>query len=188
MPHLDAPDHGPAARPLTPGEVLLLARGERPDGLPDDPRTRAIAGCRIGSGGWAAFDRAREEGFLVVVPIVGADEAAGLVRLWGWWCAAARRPEAVVRLRHGGGSGAADVEVDLSPARVRFAPGALAAIGRAWGGGVGGGRWLVSEETVQVAGLPVQDARGLVAGVLRLAADPRYVVREGGGTPPPGAA
>lgn len=159
--------------PLSPRDVVRWARGDVSAAPSEDPRRPAIV--RVGRGlderAWAAFRHARRVGYLVVAR-AGRDDDGALIRLWGWWCAAARRPEAVLRVDRGGA--VADLALDLSPAGVRFRPAALAAIGRGWRLG-GGGRWLATEETVQLAGVPAEVADAAMRALLRVASDPRYV-------------
>ena len=179
MHHADVPRLVPAlaARPLTPAEIVRLARGERPPGLPDDPRTRAIARCQISSLGWDDFDRARRRKYLVLVRLPHRRDVDSLAALWGWWCAAARRPEVVVRLR--GQGGAADLSLDLAPAGLAFTPAALEPIGRAWlDSAAGAGRWLTTNDTVQVENLPREAAHALAQALLRIADDGRWAVPE----------
>lgn len=172
-PHADDPTH-PARLPrrrraLSPDEVLRLARGEEPAAV-GDPLRLAIArsGEGLGAWGWRAFDRARRSGLLVVARTPQRSEVERVVRLWGWWCAAARCPEAVLRLDRDGAM--ADLEVDLSPAGRRFEPSALVAIGRGWSGG--GGRWLVSDETLHLTSLPTPAGLALARTLLRVVVEP----------------
>ena len=179
MRHVDVPSLVPplAARPLTPAEIVRLARGERPPGLPDDPRTRAIARCQISSLGWDDFDRARRRKYLVLVRLPHRQDVDSLAALWGWWCAAARWPEVVVRLP--GQGGAADLSLDLAPAGLVFTPAALEPIGHAWlDWAAAGDGWLATNDTVQVENLPHEAAHALAQALLRIAADGRWAVPE----------
>lgn len=172
----------PAGGPLSPRDVVRWARGDVPAVPAEDPRRPAIArvGRALDARAWMAFRRARRAGYLVV-PRSGREGDGALLRLWGWWCAASRRPEAVVRVDRTGAL--ADLELDLSPAGVRFRPAALAAIGRGWRAG-DGGRWLATDETVQLAGVPAAGAGATMRALLRVAADPRYVGSVEGRVPP----
>ena len=90
---------------------------------------------------------------------------------------AGRRPEAVVEVD--AGVGEARVRLDLSPAGRAFRPAALLPIGRAcaeWA--ATGPRWIAAPDTVQVDGLAPEAARGLVAELLRVAADRRWTAHD----------
>lgn len=156
---------------ISPDDVLRLACGDLPPGATNDPRRRAIAhaGEGLDRRGWDDFDRARQEGFLVVARTPPSRGRADLVRLWGWWCAATGQAEAVIRVGRDGA--VADLDVDLSPTGSRFEPAALTTIGRARAVG-GGGRWLASDETIHLPGVPLDAALGLVRELLGVGADP----------------
>lgn len=177
MGHRHADDATDVFRPvggrpaLSPREVVRLARGDGPAAGEDDLRRRAIVrtGAGLGERGWDDFDRARRAGYLVVARMPGRADVEPVVRLWGWWCAASRRPEAVVRLDRGGA--VADLDLDLSPTGLRFEPAALATIGERLAPG-GGGRWLASDETIHLTAVPTETALALVRALLRLPPSP----------------
>ena len=163
-------------RPLAPADVLRAARGEPVPGLPPD-LARALGRCRPGPLGWRDLDEARARGWLLLVPAPHRADLGDVATVWGWWCAAARQPEAVVRVADRGVR--ADVTLDLSPAGLVFAPAALTQIGQAclaWG--ATGYRWIVTPDSCQVDGLAPESARGLVGDLLVLARDRRCVARE----------
>ncbi len=96
----------PSPTPRPDRRAARRPRGAGP-GLPPD-LARALGRCRPGPLGWRDFDEAQAR---------------------GWWCAAARQPEALVRVMDQGGR--TDVTLDLSPADLAFTPAAFTEIDQA---------------------------------------------------------
>ena len=171
------------ARRLTPDEVVRISRGERIPHMRDDPVVRAIRRCALGVIGEGIFREARQRGYLVLSPEAHLVETnAKVLALWGWWCAAARRPEATVDLRPRVVSAGPRVRVDLSPTGRDFVPAALAPIGRTCAQqGAGGPEtspeagWIATPDVFEVDAPDFDSAVAIAEAVLRLADDERWL-------------
>ena len=176
-------------RQLTPDEVLRISRGERVPYLRDDPVVRAIRRAAVGVIGELMFKEARANGYLVLTPAPHLIETNQKVAtLWGWWCHAAREPEATVDLQPRVGQGGAGprVRVDLSPTGREFRPAAMVPIGRVCaeqGAGVPGlddrPGWIAMPDVVEIEAPDLDSAGAIVRVILALARDERWLVAEG---------
>lgn len=169
------------ARPLTPDEVVALGRGERVAHLRDDVRVAAIRRCALNGQGEQLFRDARERGYVVLPGGPHLTETCGrLATLWGWWCAAAKRPEATIDLRLADRASGARVRVDLAPTGRAFLPAILGPVGRVWAEYVGTrtecGGWLVTPDVVELYAPDLDGAGALVWELLRLSRDERWLV------------
>jgi hypothetical protein len=171
------------ARRLTPDEVVRISRGERIPHMRDDLVVRAIRRCALGVIGEGIFRNARQRGYLVLSSEAHLVETnTKVLALWGWWCAAARQPEATVDLRPRVVRGGPRVRVDLSPTGRDFLPAAMAPIGRACAQqGAGGPEtltdagWIATSDVIEVDAPDLDSAVAIVEAVLRLANDERWL-------------
>lgn len=162
------------ARPMTANEVVQVANGSSRDvsGLdPDDPRVRAIQRSAIGNLGRLAFNDARLQGWLFVNrDMYHEDEDERLIGLWGWWCAAARHPEIVVR--QVSGADGIRLRCDLSSTGRSWELHALLSIARMLQGVylVPGSSWIFTSDLLEIDGLSSDDAISLARRLVGFAA------------------
>lgn len=160
------------ARDLTPHDVVALANRQPVPGLnPHHPVVQAIQRASVGTLGRAALNDARKHGYLwLVTDRSGTDWLDPTEYIWGWWCAAARRAEVVVR-RYGHDC---RVRVDLSSMDARWNPAALPEIGRLIAGAAIDAAFLIAPDTLEVDRLDEQGALSIARGVVDLLADRRW--------------
>ncbi len=154
------------ARPMTVHEVVQVANGSSRDvpGLDQlDPRVQAIQRCSaIGPLGRSVFNDARRQGWLFVKrDLYHQDEDERLINLWGWWCAAARHPEVV--LRHISREAEARLRCDLSATGRSWELHALLSIARMLRDvyPAPGSSWIITPDLLEIDGLCSDDAISL---------------------------
>lgn len=156
------------ARPMTVHEVVQVANGSSRDvpGLDQlDPRVQAIQRCSaIGPLGRSVFNDARRQGWLFVNRgPYHDDEVERLINLWGWWCAAARHPEVVIRNVSGTAGTQLHFHCDLSSTGRSWELPALLSIARMLRNGypVPGSSWIFTSDLLEIDGLCSDDAISL---------------------------
>lgn len=173
------------ARRLTPDEVVRISRHEKITHLRDDAVVRSIRHAIPNYEAEHLFARARENGYLVLPASPHMLEPnRGLLVAWGWWCFAARCPEAVVDLRRRNDSVGPCVRIDLSPTGREFAPVAMVPIGRICAAEQAAGQanardvsWIATGDVVEVDAPDIDSATAIVRTLLDLARDERWLMQ-----------